>query len=287
MQTIPIPLLVTMILTAACILYSFFYGLLTRNYSSVDRLWSVLPAVYVLIWLPGFIGSPRFIIAGVIVIAWAVRLSRNFAVKGGFKVDKGRFTGEDYRWEVMRKKIPGRVVFEIFNFFFISHFQLVLIFAFTFPLYLAGTSYKPLGAGDIALFAIHALLLIMETVADEQQFAYYRKRGNSDDPRMALGFNTFGLWKYSRHPNYVCEMGQWIAVSLYPLTAGLAWFPSGSAVIVLILLFIGSTILAEGITSGKYPAYAAWKKATPAWIPLTLPFRRKARKDFWTSADTA
>ena len=285
MQTIPVPLLITMVLTAVCILYAFFYGLFTRNYSTVDRLWSVLPAVYVLIWLPGFINSPRFISAGILVIAWAVRLTRNFAVKGGFKVEKGHFAVEDYRWEVMREKIPGRVVFEIFNFFFISLFQLILIFAFTYPLYLAGTSFKPLGAGDITLFVIYALLLTMETVADEQQFAYYGKRKGSDDPRIALGFNTFGLWKYSRHPNYVCEMGQWAIVSLYPLAAGLAWFPSGSAVIVLVSLFIGSTILAEGITGRKYPGYAAWKKATPAWIPFTLPFRLRARKAFWVSLE--
>ncbi len=283
MQTMPLPLLITVVLTVVSVLYAFLYGLFTRNYSTVDRLWSVLPAVYVLIWLPGFISSPRFIIAGILVIAWAVRLTRNFAVKGGFKVEHGRFTVEDYRWEVMREKIPGRVAFELFNFFFISLFQLSLIYAFTFPLYLAGTSNKPLGTGDIILFSVHALLLLLETVADEQQFAYYARRGNSDDPRVKLGFNTFGLWRFSRHPNYVGEMGQWLIVSLYPLTAGLAWLPSGLAVIVLVILFIGSTLLAEGITGKKYPAYAAWKKATPAWIPFTLLFRMKARRDFWNS----
>ena len=283
MQPMPLPLLITVILTILSIFYAFFYGLFTRNYSTVDRLWSVLPGVYVLIWLPGFINSPRFVIASILVIAWAIRLTRNFAVKGGFKVEHGRFTVEDYRWEVMREKIPGRIAFELFNFFFISLFQLSLIFAFTFPLYLAGASNKALGAGDFIIFTVHALLLILETVADEQQFAYYAIRGNSNDPRVKLGFNTFGLWKVSRHPNYVGEMGQWLMISFYPLTAGLSWLPSGLAVIVLVTLFIGSTLLAEGITGKKYPAYAAWKKATPVWIPFTLPFRMKARRNFWDS----
>ncbi len=288
----PLSLLITVILTAFCILLSFFYGLFTRNYSTVDRLWSVLPAVFVLIWLPGFIDNPRFIIAGIIVIAWSIRLTRNFALKGGFRMEHGRFSGEDYRWEVMRERIPDRMAFELFNFFFISLFQLLLIFAFSLPLYLAGSSGKPLGTGDFILFAVHILFLVLETTADEQQFSYYSRRaglkndssGTEDTAitrRVNLGFNTFGLWKFSRHPNYVGEMGGWIVVSLYPVSAGLTWFPAGLASVVLVALFIGSTILAEDITGGKYPAYSAWKKSTPPWIPFTLPFRMKARKDFW------
>ena len=286
MQNTALPLLISLAITVLCIFYAFFYGLFTQNYSTVDRLWSVLPAVYVLIWLPGFIGSPRFIVAAVLIIAWAIRLTRNFALKGGYKISRGRFTGEDYRWEVMRKRIPGHLQFELFNFFFISFFQLTLIFLFTLPLYIAGGSAKPLGKADIVLFTLQALFLILETVADEQQFAYYKKRENSADPRVKLGFNTFGLWRFSRHPNYVGEMGQWLIVSLYPLAAGLNWFPSGLAAVVLVILFIGSTILAEGITGSKYPAYAAWKKATPVWVPLTLPFRHKSRLAFWESLGT-
>jgi len=286
MQSMSISLLITVLLTGLCVLFSFFYGLFTRNYSTVDRLWSVLPGIFVLIWLPGFIGSPRFIIAGIIVLAWSIRLTRNFALKGGFRIEQGLFSVEDYRWEVMREKIPGRITFELFNFFFISLFQLSLIFAFSLPLYLAGRSEKPLGTGDFILFAVHILFLILETVADEQQFAYYAGRAEAKavtnvDSRVNLGFNTFGVWRFSRHPNYVGEMGGWIVVSLYPVITGMNWFPSGLASIVLVALFIGSTILAEGITGGKYPAYSAWKKATPPWIPFTLPFRMKAREDFW------
>jgi steroid 5-alpha reductase family enzyme len=183
----------------------------------------------------------------------------------------------------MKKRIPGRLAFEVFNLLFISIFQLVLIFGFTFPLYLAGTSSAPLGTADFVLFALQAIFLILETIADEQQFTYYRKRGTTGDPRISAGFNTFGLWKYSRHPNYVCEMGQWLVVSLYPLAAGLAWWPSGLPALVLVALFAGSTGLAESISAGKYPLYAAWKKATPVWLPFTLPFRSAARKRFWES----
>ena len=286
MQELPLYLLISAGLTVAVIIWSFLNGLITRNYSTVDRLWSVLPGVFVLIAMPWLYSSPRFVVSGILVIAWGVRLTRNFALKGGYKRENGRFTGEDYRWAVMRERIPNRVAFELFNFFFISIFQLALIFAFTLPVLVAGASRAPLGSLDVVLFAVHALLLGLEWLADEQQFRYYDRRGKDPDPRVALGFNTFGLWKISRHPNYVCEMGQWVLVAFYPLAAGLGWHPWGWASVILVLLFAGSTNLAEEITGSKYPRYIDWKKATPAWLPLTLVFRMKARKAFWNSLES-
>jgi len=283
MPNLPATILVSLVLTAAAVLWAFLAGLIRRNYSTVDRLWSLLPGLYVLIWLPDAAASPRYWIAGALVIAWSIRLTRNFALKGGYRRENGRFVGEDYRWEVLRQRIPNRAAFEILNFFFISTFQPALIFAFTLPLSIAGRSTAPLGIADAVLFLVHLLLLTLETVADEQQFRYYARRKAGGDPRLGLGFNTYGLWRYSRHPNYVCEMGQWVVVSLYPVAAGLAWFPTGLGVAVLVALFVGSTVMAEGITGSKYPRYSDWKKATPPWIPFGLVFRLQARRRFWES----
>ena len=287
MYSLPPYILISASLTAAAIIWAFFIGLFTRNYSTVDRLWSILPGIYVLIGLPWLFSSPRYLIAGLIILAWSVRLTRNFAVKGGYKRKNGRFTEEDYRWPVLKKRIPNRIAFEIFNFFFISTFQLCLIYFFTLPLFIAGASNTGLGPWDILLFTAHAFFLVMETIADEQQLRYYARRGNSSAPRIGLGFNTFGLWRFSRHPNYICEMSQWVVVSLYPLAAGLSWFPWGIAALVLILLFIGSTNMAEGITAGKYSRYAEWRKATPPWFPFGVLLRLKARKRFWESLEVS
>ena len=278
---------ITLLILGISIAVSFFYGLFTRNYSTVDRLWSILPAVYVLIWMKDFIDNPRFIIAGILVIAWAIRLSLNLARRGGYGFNfKEGFTGEDYRWEVLRQQIPNRFVFEIFNLLFISIFQLVLVFAITLPLYTIGQINTPLGTGDYILFALHILFLTLETIADNQQFRYYKERESEqfkDSPRHQLGFNTFGLWKHSRHPNYVCEMSQWVVVGLYAYRlTGEAVSLIGAAV--LILLFIGSTNMAENITVTKYERYPEWRKVSVPWI--TLPgINSKKKSDFFRSID--
>lgn len=279
------PLLISVYVLIFSILFCFFAGLITQNYSHVDRIWSVLPPVYVLIWMHEYLGNPRYIIVAVLIIIWGIRLTTNFAIKGGylFSFKKG-FYGEDYRWEVLRGKISNRFLFEIFNLFFISTFQLVLIFLFTLPVYYLGKYTGPIQSFEIILFVIHGSLLLFESISDIQQLRYYKLRSDDTgktDKRVQLGFNTFGLWKYCRHPNYFSEIGQWIVVYLYlHMNSGLN--PAIAGCSVLILLFAGSTIMTENITLSKYPEYSEWRKITSSWIPFAyLPVRKSQRKIFF------
>ncbi|MBN2780410.1 MAG: DUF1295 domain-containing protein [Candidatus Marinimicrobia bacterium] len=277
---------ITFVILIIAIAVSFLYGLFTRNYSTVDRLWSILPPVFVLIWMKDYMHNPRFVIAALLVIAWGIRLSLNFARRGGYGFERGKgFTGEDYRWEIMRQRIPDRFMFELFNLFFISAFQLVLIFMITLPLYFLGQYDAPLAMGDYLLFGLHALLLLLETVADNQQYRFYSERDSEEfrnSPRHQLGFNTFGLWKHSRHPNYVCEMAQWIVVALYLYHVSGSLHGSMAGALVLMLLFAGSTNLAENITLSKYPAYPEWRRVSVPWV--TLPgMNLKKKREFLES----
>jgi steroid 5-alpha reductase family enzyme len=277
-------LLISIVILVISIVGSFLGGLFTRNYSHVDRLWSILPPVYVLVWMFRFSDNPRFLITALLIIVWGIRLTLNFARRGGYAFCwKNGFTGEDYRWEVLRSKIPNRFLFELFNLGFIATFQLTLIFLFTLPVYFIGTADIPLTARDAVLFLLFVLFLVLETIADNQQFAFHsHKERKKDDPVFALGFNTTGLWKYSRHPNYLCELGQWLVVWLLAVQATGTWHWTGCGILILLLLFIGSTIMTESITRRKYPKYAQWQQATPPWLPFfDMPLRRAARKRFW------
>jgi len=278
-------LTVTLIILGISIVISFLYGLFTRNYSTVDRLWSILPPMYVLVWMRDYSHNPRYVIASCIIILWGVRLTANFALKGGyrFSVRKG-FTGEDYRWAVLREKIGNRILFELFNLVFISAFQLVLIFAFTLPVYYYGRITRDIQPVEYLLFLLHLLFLALETIADIQQLRFYRRRNLSpwkEQPRYRLGFNTFGLWRFVRHPNYACEMAQWVVVHLYLLAASHSFHWSGIGAVALVALFAGSTNFTESITEKKYPEYNEWKKVTSAWIPVQgLLIGKKERAEY-------
>jgi len=114
------------------IAYCFIVGELSRNNSQVDKLWSIVPIYYV--WHMTLLApelSERMVLMAVLVTVWGARLTFNFARRGAYT---WRFWAgeEDYRWEELRKR-PGfdnKLIWGLFNLFFISAYQNVLIFFF-------------------------------------------------------------------------------------------------------------------------------------------------------------
>ena len=105
----------------ALTLLAFAVGELTGNHSQVDKLWSVVPAVYAWSFAACSDWSPRLVLVSAGITLWAVRLSLNFARRGGFGWPPWRGV-EDYRWAGLRENElfaghPGR--FRLFHLFFI------------------------------------------------------------------------------------------------------------------------------------------------------------------------
>jgi steroid 5-alpha reductase family enzyme len=252
--------LVLMIAGAACCA-AWMLSLLTREHSWVDRLWSILPVVYLWVFAASAgLADPRLNLMAVLVTLWGVRLTVNFARKGGY-------TGtEDYRWAILRERMP-RWAFEAFNLFFIVLFQNAVLLLIALPaLTAAEHGGTDLGVLDLAAAAAFLLLLLGETVADEQQWRFQvakRARGGA-----APRFVDTGLWRYSRHPNFFFEQAQWwVLFLLGAIAAGspLQWTALGAAL--LSLLFIGSTAFTESITLARYPEYAGYRAATSPIVP--------------------
>jgi steroid 5-alpha reductase family enzyme len=83
---------------------------------------------------------------------------------------------------------------------------------------------------------------------------------------------TEGLWKHVRHPNFTSEQLIWVSFYFFGVAAYGQWINYTIAgPILLILLFVGSSQLTEGISSRKYPGYAIYKKEVPRFIPWKFP----------------
>ena len=100
------------------------------------------------------------------------------------------------------------------------------------------------------------LLIIIQTIADEQQHKYQTKKyalinGNHEiSGNYKKGFIDTGLWKFSRHPNYTCEQLIWITFYLFSVSASgrlINWSIIGC--ILLVILFYFSAKFSEGISS--------------------------------------
>ena len=101
----------------------FIVSAITANYSQVDKLWSIMPIIYG--WVAAFYGglNERLVLMAVMITLWGVRLTYNFARKGGYS---WRFWEgeEDYRWAELRKNpyMAKPILWFIFNLSFISFY---------------------------------------------------------------------------------------------------------------------------------------------------------------------
>lgn len=268
------------ILLGACIV-TLVLSLVTGEHSWVDRIWSVIPVVYVWVFAAaaGF-GDARLDLMAGLVTLWGIRLTFNFARKGGYAPG-----GEDYRWAALRARMP-RWQFALFNVFFIVIYQNILLLLIALPAWTAYRHPVPLNGLDAICAVLFLAFLTGETVADEQQWRFQqwksseRAAGRDPWPR----FLQTGLFRFSRHPNFFFEQAQWWIVFLFGCVAAgslLQWTVLGAAL--LTGLFVGSTIFTERISLARYPEYADFQRRTSPIVPW-FPHRGTAGDDHGVTA---
>ncbi|KAH8983199.1 DUF1295-domain-containing protein [Lactarius akahatsu] len=312
-------------LCAATTATTYVLSIITGNVSQVDRVWTFLPTVYTAYWAllplwPSYDNkgwrllapyvpeeatyfardfSPRALLMLGLSVLWTLRLSYNTWRRGLFSLND-----EDYRWAVLRAKLPTWL-FQVINLTFVAVIQNVLLLLIATPTLIAATHPTPLTPTDGVLAFAAVALLAWEFTADNQQFAYHawkhraavaykasahwpgaRLAWTADDA--ARGFCTRGLWAWSRHPNFFAEQSFWGVLNLIPLLSlsGDVDVPGRDSTFVdalqslvplapslsLCLLFLSSTRFTESISASKYPrGYAAYRARVSMFVPVLTP----------------
>ncbi|KAF9243550.1 hypothetical protein BU15DRAFT_86489 [Melanogaster broomeanus] len=271
-------------------IYTIYYALLP--------LWPRVPPTWFFPYTPETVHesvsgtySPRALVMMVLVVTWMCRLSYHTWRRGLYNVK-----AEDYRWEVLRQKLPPWL-FQVVNLTFIAITQNIILFLLGLPAQIAVTQpHIPLSTSDYVLGVLGFLTILVEFVADNQQYSYQRfkhsgKLDTTEWPGARIawtkrdverGFVTRGLWAWSRHPNFVCEQLFWIIINFIPLVS-----PHAPAVLfsptpftalapllpslVLCTLFSSSTKFTESISLPKYPVYKAYQRRVGMFLPFLTP----------------
>lgn len=219
---------------------------------------------------------------------------------------------EDYRWELLRAKVP-KWLFQVFNLTFIAITQNILLFLLAIPTHNAAIlapADRGLKLSDYILAALSLITLALEFVADNQQYSYqtHKRTGvyNANDwpgariqwtqADVQRGFITRGLWAWSRHPNFACEQTFWLLQALFPIlaTPRLEKLAEGSITplaslippLALCTLFFSSTLFTESVSEAKYPkAYRAYKSRVSMFVPFLTPvwgqiLRLRGKKEY-------
>lgn len=263
------PLALILFVAGAISACCWIASLITKDTSWVDRIWSIVPVIYV--WIAAIaagLADTRLDVMAILVTLWGARLTFNFARKGGYAgIGSG---AEDYRWAVIRGRMSA-AQFQVFNLLFIVIFQnAVLVLIATPALTAFDHRSTPFGVGDVVLTVLFLAFLVGETAADQQQWRFqeWKRRELAAGRTPATRFVQTGLWRLSRHPNFFFENAQWWTIFAFGAVAAgsvLQWTVAGIAL--LLAVFIGSTSFTETISLSKYPEYADFQRTTSAVIP--------------------
>ncbi|KAL8688566.1 MAG: hypothetical protein Q9218_005556 [Villophora microphyllina] len=258
----------------------FVISEINKNYSQVDRVWSILPTTYNLHYVvyahAKGLPTQRLDSLAIISSVWSARLTYNYWRKGGYQIGS-----EDYRWEILRKYI-NPPLFVIFNIVFISLAQSVLLFSVSLPTYILLLASPLVPSQNTDIFFTQALLafVFLAFTADQQQWnfqsAKHTYQSTAKVPPSTTftaadfdrGFRTTGLWAFSRHPNFLAEQAVWVTLYLWSCyVTGTYWNWSGIGAVAYLILFQASTWFTELVTARKYPDYRVYQQRVGKFVP--------------------
>ena len=191
------------------------------------------------------------IILSIIIIIWALRL-------GSFLFIRIKKAGEDIRFREI-KKSPTR--------FFMTWTLQGMWVSLCSACALAGIAKGVVINGYFYLgLAIFLVGFILEIIADNQKTKF------RSDPKNKDKFIDSGLWKFSRHPNYMGEILLWLGISIISLSSleglELATLISPLFTYLLLVYVSGIRILEHNGDKkwGHLDSYKSYKKNTPRLI---------------------
>ncbi|GIF25500.1 steroid 5-alpha reductase family enzyme [Actinoplanes tereljensis] len=242
----------------------FAASLVVGNASLYDPYWSVAPPVVVsawVLWRDDLNGRQVVVVA--LVLIWAVRLTGNW-VRSWRGLEH-----EDWRYVQMREQRPPWLPWWLVNLAGIQLMPTLVVFAGLLAVWPAVTvTDRPLGWLDALAVLVTGGAVLIEAVADRQMHRF------TADPANRGRIIDRGLWRYSRHPNYLGEIGFWWGLWLFGLAAAPSWWWTMAGPIVMVLLFaLVSVPLMDRRSLARRPAYAEHMLRVPALLPR--PWRQR------------
>ena len=241
----------------------FLLSMVLANSSLYDPYWSVVPPVVAIAWAAasphlGTGATARQVIVVVLVLAWAIRLTGNWAI--GWH----GLTQEDWRYVMMRDNTHGRLPWWFVSFVGVQLVPTLFVFIGMLPLWPAlGVPRHSFNVLDVFAALVTAAAIATETIADNQMRAFVRNpehRGQTID---------VGLWSLSRHPNYLGEIGMWCGLYLFALAADPHWWWTVAGPAAMVLLFETASIpMMEDRSLQRRPEYADYQRRVPKLLPI-------------------
>ena len=229
----------------------FGFSVACNNSSVYDAYWSVAPMVIVL-----GLGTTtaRGYLVTALVLAWGARLTWNWA--RGWR----GLGHEDWRYVDIRAK-TGRAYWPV-SLVGVHAMPTLWVYLGALSLIPALASPAPLGLLDLVSLVVTVGAIALEAIADEQLRRFRR------DDASAGTILARGVWRWSRHPNYLGEILFWWGLFAFALAAdpGGWWRLVGPLGITTLFVAISIPLL-DRRSVARRPRYREHMARMPALVP--------------------
>ncbi|MBW2267669.1 MAG: DUF1295 domain-containing protein [Deltaproteobacteria bacterium] len=237
----------------------FAFSVAFRNSSFYDAFWSVAPLPIALYWAlrPELVGVNPIRLGVVIFLLglWGVRLTWNWT--------RG-WTGLDHEdWRYVDIKAKTGALYWPASLFGIHLLPTLWVFLALLPVYAVMTrGVEPLGAVDVLALGVVLGAIWLEARADKELLRF---RASQPVPEEFL---QTGVWSWSRHPNYLGEMGFWWGLWLFAIAADPSWWWSiiGPVGITLMFVFVSLPMIERRMVERR-PAFAEYQARSSLVLP--------------------
>ena len=182
--------------------FVFIFSSILSNSSVYDAYWSVQPIVILYFYMIYYKNTNEIFLLFLSILFWGIRLTLNWVYTFS------NLTIQDWRYSKIKNKTG--IFYPIVNFVGIHYFPTLIVYFCVLPsVYLVFYQNE----NKLNLFSIIFLIgsffsTILEAEADREMHVFKKKKDNNN-------FIRIGLWKYSRHPNYLGEILFWWFIGLY------------------------------------------------------------------------
>ena len=202
----------------------FLFSNVHKNSSIYDPFWHVAP-IPIVFYIAKQSSLPTLELNLVLAafLFWALRLTYNWYLNWN------NLDHEDFRYIDLKNN--NKYMAFINDLFGIHLIPTLIVNVSLYPIYVALNS-ESLNELVYVGFVIIIIAVVIQYISDDQMRKFRKDKSN-------LGKTMkYGLWKYSRHPNYLGEVSFWFGIYIFALASGLTTIWLLACPIVMLALFV-------------------------------------------------
>ncbi|MGZ4099795.1 MAG: DUF1295 domain-containing protein [Bacteroidia bacterium] len=232
----------------------YLWALKIKNNGIVDIFWAfnfLVIAIITYFLSNGF--EDRKLIVLVLASLWSLRLGTYLLIRVG-----GHLKEEEGRYKTLRTEWSNAKFFGFYQMQALSNVFLAI------PFFVTCLNPEPcLNTFEYVGAALWLLSIIGEGVSD-WQLKHFK-----NDPANKGKVCQYGLWNYSRHPNYFFQLMIWISISVFSITSPYGWLSLLCPLSIGFLIFkvTGIPMTEEQAIRSKGDAYREYQRTTSAFVP--------------------